>query len=121
MIKVVGLRKSFGAQEVLRGIDLEVPAGSITVIIGRSGGGKSVLLKHLLGLLRTDSGRIEVGGVDLTTLRGRALDEVRKRYGVVFQGGPLLAPMTCRDNGAFPRRGKARRSGAASPPQAGVA
>ena len=108
MIKVVGLRKSFHGQAVLRGIDLEVPAGSITVIIGRSGGGKSVFLKHLIGLLRPDSGKIEVGGVDLAGLRGRALDEVRKRYGVVFQGGALFDSMTCRENIAFPLREKTR-------------
>ena len=108
MIKVEGLRKSFHGQPVLRGVDLEVPAGSITVIIGRSGGGKSVFLKHLLGLLRPDSGRIEVGGVDLAALRGRALDEVRKRYGVVFQGGALFDSMTCRENVAFPLREKTR-------------
>jgi phospholipid/cholesterol/gamma-HCH transport system ATP-binding protein len=102
MIKVEGLRKSFHGQPVLQGIDLEVPDGSITVIIGRSGGGKSVFLKHLLGLLRPDSGRIEVGGVDLARLSGRRLDEVRKRYGVVFQGGALFDSMTCRDNIAFP-------------------
>jgi phospholipid/cholesterol/gamma-HCH transport system ATP-binding protein len=108
VIKVQGLRKSFHGQPVLRGIDLEVPAGSITIIIGRSGGGKSVFLKHLLGLLRPDAGRIEVGGVDVTGLRGRALDEVRKRYGVVFQGGALFDSMTCRDNVAFPLREKLR-------------
>jgi len=106
VIKVEGLRKSFHGQPVLRGIDLEVPDGSITVIIGRSGGGKSVFLKHLLGLLRADSGRIEVGGVDLARLSGRRLDEVRKRYGVVFQGGALFDSMTCRDNVAFPLREK---------------
>jgi len=106
MIKVVGLRKAFGGQSVLNGIDLEVPDGSITIIIGRSGGGKSVFLKHLLGLVRPDSGRIEVDGVDLTRLRGRALDEVRKRYGVVFQGGALFDSMTCRENVAFPLREK---------------
>jgi phospholipid/cholesterol/gamma-HCH transport system ATP-binding protein len=106
MIKVAGLRKSFGAQPVLRGVDLEVPDGSITAIIGRSGGGKSVFLKHLIGLLRPDGGRIEVGGVDLAGLRGRALDEVRKRYGVVFQGGALFDSMTCRENVAFPLREK---------------
>jgi phospholipid/cholesterol/gamma-HCH transport system ATP-binding protein len=93
---------------VLNGIDLEVPDGSITIIIGRSGGGKSVFLKHLLGLLRPDSGHIEVAGVDLTRLRGRALDEVRKRYGVVFQGGALFDSMTCGDNIAFPLREKLR-------------
>jgi phospholipid/cholesterol/gamma-HCH transport system ATP-binding protein len=112
MIKVTGLRKSFHGQTVLDGVDLEVPDGSITIIIGRSGEGKSVFLKHLLGLLRPDSGNIEVGGVDLTRLRGRALDEVRKRYGVVFQGGALFDSMTCRDNVAFPLREKFRISAA---------
>ena len=108
MIRVEGLRKSFHGQPVLRGVDLEVPDGSITVIIGRSGGGKSVFLKHLIGLLRPDSGRIEVDGVDLTRLRGEALDQVRKRYGVVFQGGALFDSMSCRDNVAFPLREKSR-------------
>jgi phospholipid/cholesterol/gamma-HCH transport system ATP-binding protein len=110
MIKVSGLRKSFHGHVVLDGLDLEVPAGSITIIIGRSGGGKSVFLKHLLGLLRPDSGRIEVDGVDVSRLRGRALDAVRKRYGVVFQGGALFDSMTCRDNVAFPLREKLRLS-----------
>jgi phospholipid/cholesterol/gamma-HCH transport system ATP-binding protein len=110
MIKVSGLRKSFHGHVVLDGLDLEVPAGSITIIIGRSGGGKSVFLKHLLGLLRPDSGHIEVDGVDVTRLRGRGLDEVRKRYGVVFQGGALFDSMTCRDNVAFPLREKLRLS-----------
>jgi phospholipid/cholesterol/gamma-HCH transport system ATP-binding protein len=108
MIKVSGLRKSFNGQPVLNGIDLDVPDGSITIIIGRSGGGKSVFLKHLLGLMRPDGGSIEVGGVDLARLRGRALDEVRKRYGVVFQSGALFDSMTCRDNVAFPLREKFR-------------
>jgi phospholipid/cholesterol/gamma-HCH transport system ATP-binding protein len=113
VIKVSGLRKSFHGQPVLRGVDLEVPDGSITIIIGRSGEGKSVFLKHLLGLLRPDSGRIEVDGVDVTGLRGRAMDEVRKRYGVVFQGGALFDSMTCRENVAFPLREKLRLSNAA--------
>jgi phospholipid/cholesterol/gamma-HCH transport system ATP-binding protein len=108
VIRVKGLRKSFHGQAVLRGVDLEVPDGSITIIIGRSGGGKSVFLKHLIGLLRPDGGSIEVNGVDLARLRGRALDEVRKRYGVVFQSGALFDSMTCRDNVAFPLREKFR-------------
>jgi phospholipid/cholesterol/gamma-HCH transport system ATP-binding protein len=108
MIKVSRLRKSFNGQPVLNGIDLDVPDGSITIIIGRSGGGKSVFLKHLIGLMRPDSGRIEVNGVDLGQLRGRALDEVRKRYGVVFQSGALFDSMTCRDNVTFPLREKFR-------------
>jgi len=108
VIKIENLRKSFGRQAVLRGIDLEVPTGSITVIIGRSGGGKSVLLKHLLGLLRPDSGQVIVDGLDVTHLRGRALDRVRERYGVVFQGGALFDSLTCEENVAFPLREKTR-------------
>ena len=106
MIKVEGVTKSFGAQPVLRGVDLEVPDGSITVIIGRSGGGKSVFLKHLLGLMRPDAGRVLIGGVEVTQLRGRALDRVRERYGVVFQGGALFDSLTCAENLAFPLREK---------------
>jgi phospholipid/cholesterol/gamma-HCH transport system ATP-binding protein len=108
VIKVDGLRKSFGQNHVLRGLDLEVPTGSITVIIGRSGGGKSVLLKHLIGLVHPDAGRIVVDGRDISRLRGRALDEVRRRFGVVFQGGALFDSMTCGDNIAFPLREKLR-------------
>jgi phospholipid/cholesterol/gamma-HCH transport system ATP-binding protein len=108
VIRIDGLRKSFGRQAVLRGVDLEVPVGSITIVIGRSGGGKSVLLKHLLGLLRPDGGRVEVDGVDLTGLSGRALDQVRARYGVVFQGGALFDSLTCGENVAFPLREKTR-------------
>jgi phospholipid/cholesterol/gamma-HCH transport system ATP-binding protein len=106
VIKVEGLRKSFHGQAVLRGIDLQVPDGSITIIIGRSGGGKSVFLKHLIGLMRPDSGRIEVDGVELGGLSARQMDDVRKRYGVVFQSGALFDSMSCRDNVAFPLREK---------------
>src|SRR2546421_11320236 len=74
------------------------------IIIGRSGGGKSVLLKHLLGLLRPDAGAVLVDGVDITKLRGEALDAVRRRYGVVFQGGALFDSMSVFDNVAFPLR-----------------
>jgi len=108
MVKVEGLRKSFGRQPVLRDLDLEVATGSITVIIGRSGGGKSVFLKHLIGLLRPDAGRVLVDGVEITQLTGRALDGIRRRYGVVFQGGALFDSMSCADNVAFPLREKFR-------------
>ena len=106
MIAVKGLRKAFGSQQVLRGVDLEVPTGTITIIIGQSGGGKSVLLKHLIGLLRPDSGTIAVDGMEISRLRRRALDAVRERYGVVFQGGALFDSMTCGENVAFPLREK---------------
>ena len=106
MIKVEGLTKSFGRQAVLRELSLEVATGTITIVIGRSGGGKSVFLKHLIGLVRPDAGRILVDGVDISRLRGRALDDIRRTYGVVFQGGALFDSMTCYDNVAFPLREK---------------
>ena len=93
---------------MLRGIDLEVPTGSITIVIGRSGGGKTVLLRHLLGLLRPDAGSILVDGVDITRLSAREPDAIRRRYGVVFQGGALFDSMTCAANVAFPLREKVR-------------
>jgi phospholipid/cholesterol/gamma-HCH transport system ATP-binding protein len=108
VIQIESLTKSFGRQPVLRGLSLDVPTGSITVIIGRSGGGKSVLLKHLIGLLYPDQGRVLVDGVEITSLRGRALDDVRRRYGVVFQGGALFDSLSCQENVAFPLREKLR-------------
>ena len=108
MIRIQGLRKSFGRQEVLKGVDLDVATGEIMIVIGRSGGGKSVLLKHLLGLMRPDAGAVLVDGVDITRLRGAALEAVRRRYGVVFQGGALFDSMPVFDNVAFPLREKTR-------------
>src|SRR5262249_24620756 len=108
MIKVEGLTKSFGLQKVLRELSLDVATGTITIVIGRSGGGKSVFLKHLIALLRPDAGRIVVDGVDISRLRGRELDAVRRTYGVVFQGGALFDSMSCFDNVAFPLREKVR-------------
>jgi phospholipid/cholesterol/gamma-HCH transport system ATP-binding protein len=106
VIRVQGLQKRFGAQPVLRGLDLDIATGEIMVVIGRSGGGKSVLLKHLIGLLRPEAGAVVVDGVDITRLRGRDLDRVRDRYGVVFQGGALFDSMSVYDNVAFPLREK---------------
>ncbi len=108
MIRVQNLHKSFGVQSVLRGLDLDVATGEIMVVIGRSGGGKSVLLKHLIGLLHADRGSIVVDGTDITRLRGAALDRIRQRYGVVFQGGALFDSMSVFDNVAFPLREKSR-------------
>ena len=106
MIRIQGLRKFFGRQPVLRSVDLDVATGEVMIIIGRSGGGKSVLLKHLLGLLRPDAGAVLVDGTDITKLRGAALEAVRRRYGVVFQGGALFDSMSVFDNVAFPLREK---------------
>jgi len=109
MIRVENLHKTFGHQPVLRGLNLEVATGEIMVVIGRSGGGKSVLLKHLIGLLHPDAGAIFVDGMDITRLRGAALDRIRERYGVVFQSGALFDSMSVFDNVAFPLREKSRR------------
>ncbi|HZE74128.1 MAG TPA: ABC transporter ATP-binding protein [Gemmatimonadales bacterium] len=108
MIRIQRLHKRFGRQPVLRGIDLDIATGEIMVVIGRSGGGKSVLLKHLIGLLRPDSGTVAVDGTEITRLRGGELDRVRARYGVVFQGGALFDSMSVAENVAFPLREKSR-------------
>jgi len=108
VIQVQGLHKRFGSQAVLRGLNLDIATGEIMVVIGRSGGGKSVLLKHLIGLLRPDAGTVAVDGTEITRLRGGELDRVRERYGVVFQGGALFDSMSVSDNVAFPLREKTR-------------
>jgi len=108
VIRIQQLHKRFGNQPVLRGIDLDIATGEIMVIIGRSGGGKSVLLKHLIGLLRPDAGTVAVDGTEISRLRGSELDRVRERYGVVFQGGALFDSMSVADNVAFPLREKTR-------------
>ena len=113
MIEVRDLWKSFNGQEVLRGLNLTVAEGELLVVIGRSGGGKSVLLRHLLGLLRPDRGEVRLDGTDLGRLSGRALDRLRERFGVVFQGGALFDSLTVLDNVAFPLREKTRLDAAA--------
>jgi phospholipid/cholesterol/gamma-HCH transport system ATP-binding protein len=103
-IRLDAVCKRFGAQEVLRGATLDVPRGAVTVVIGRSGTGKSVLLKHVLGLVRPDSGSIFVGDDDLTKLGTRELREVRFRFGMVFQNAALFDSMDVFENVAFPLR-----------------
>ncbi|MEP7071881.1 MAG: ATP-binding cassette domain-containing protein [Verrucomicrobiota bacterium] len=102
MISVRGLRKSIAGQEILRGIDLEVSVGETLVIIGRSGGGKSVLLKHLIGLLQPDAGEIRVTGQNITGMKERALRSVREKVGILFQSGALFDSLNVEDNLAFP-------------------
>ncbi|HTF92927.1 MAG TPA: ABC transporter ATP-binding protein [Verrucomicrobiae bacterium] len=108
MIRVVGLQKSFGGQQVLKGINLELETGKITTIIGGSGSGKTVLLKHLNALLRPDRGSVWVDGTDIIKLGERALNEIRRKFGVLFQGAALLDSMTLYENVAFPLREKTR-------------
>ena len=111
MIRVVDLHKTFGRQHVLKGVNLELEAGKITTIIGGSGSGKTVLLKHLNALLLPDRGGVFVDDQDITKLNQSALNEVRRKFGVLFQGAALLDSMTVYDNVAFPLREKTRLKG----------
>jgi phospholipid/cholesterol/gamma-HCH transport system ATP-binding protein len=104
MITLVDLHKSFGKQKVLDGIDLRIEEAKTTVIIGRSGGGKSVLLKHIIGLLRPDRGQVLVDGTDIAKLGDRDLNEIRKKFGMLFQDAALFDSMTVAENVAFPLR-----------------
>ncbi|MSQ77697.1 MAG: ABC transporter ATP-binding protein [Nitrospiraceae bacterium] len=108
MIKLVNVEKAFGRQQVLRGVTLEIPKGKLTTIIGRSGEGKSVLLKHIIGLLQPDRGEVWVNDVEISRLRGKALNDVRKQFSMLFQSAALFDSMTVFDNVAFPLREKLR-------------
>ena len=108
MIKIEGLWKSFGGMEVLRGVDLEIHDAETIVIIGRSGGGKSVLLKHLCALLKPDKGKVLVDGVDIVPLDEEELTPIRKQFGFLFQGAALFDSMSLYDNVAFPLREERR-------------
>lgn len=110
MIEVSGLHKSFGSQTVLNGLDLSIPAGEITAIIGPSGEGKSVLIKHLIGLLQPDSGRIEVDGESILGIGAAQLNRIREKFGMLFQNAALFDSMNVFDNVAFPLREKTKLS-----------
>jgi phospholipid/cholesterol/gamma-HCH transport system ATP-binding protein len=101
-IEVGDLRRRFGRQQVLDGVTLDFPAGKITTIVGPSGSGKTVLLKHLNLLLRPDSGKIVIDGVEVTHLGASGLDAVREKFGMLFQAGALFDSMSVFDNVAFP-------------------
>lgn len=103
-LAVSDLRKSMGTQEVLRGVDLEIKRGECVVILGQSGEGKSVLLKHLIGLIAPDSGSIRIDGEEIVGLSERRLNPVRRKLGVLFQDGALFDSMTVAENVAFPLR-----------------
>jgi phospholipid/cholesterol/gamma-HCH transport system ATP-binding protein len=110
MIVVEGLSKSFGEQLVLDRLDLEIATGKITAIIGPSGEGKSVLLKHLIGLLRPDSGSVKVDGEEITSMRRSELNRVREKFGMLFQNAALFDSLTVYENVAFPLQEKTRLS-----------
>lgn len=110
IIRIVDLRKSYGDQKVLDGINLDVEKGKITVIIGKSGEGKSVLLKHIIGLIKPDSGKLWVDGTEITGLKEKDLNEVRRKFGMLFQEAALFDSMNVYDNVAFPLREHAKIS-----------
>jgi phospholipid/cholesterol/gamma-HCH transport system ATP-binding protein len=111
-IRLEGVVKSFGKKKVLDGVDLEIAAGESMVIIGASGTGKSVTLKHIIGLMRPDAGRVVVDGVCIGDLDNRAITEFRARFGMAFQEGALFDSMNVFDNVAFPLRRLSHKSAA---------
>ena len=102
MIEVIDLYKSFNTNKVLTGINLKVPEGSTLVILGGSGSGKTVCMKHMIGLLKPDSGKVMVDGEDIVPLDAQALEVVRRKFGMVFQFAALFDSMTVYENVAFP-------------------
>lgn len=101
MIQVRDLKKSFGPQPILDGVSFGIEKGEALVIIGRSGGGKSVLLKHIIGLLQPDSGKVVIDGEDITQMTERELIRVRSKFGMVFQGAALFDSMNVAENVGF--------------------
>ena len=104
MIEVIDLHKTLGTQEVLCGVNLKVTSGHTHVILGRSGSGKSVLLKHLVGLFQPDAGRVLIDGENIAVLKERQLGPIRKKVGILFQSGALFDSMNVGENIAFPLR-----------------
>jgi len=104
IISIIGLTKSFVGKAVLRGIDLEIYSGESLVVLGGSGAGKSVFLKHLIGLLHPDDGHVIVDGIDITVAEPTVAIDLRKRFGMSFQEGALFDSMSVFDNIAFPLR-----------------
>jgi len=104
MIEITDLSKSFEDHKVLDHVNLTIQTGATMVIIGRSGCGKSVLLKHIIGLMKPDEGAVLIDGVDVTKLSGHSLDKLRLKFGMLFQGAALFDSMTVEENVAFPLR-----------------
>lgn len=108
MITIEDIYKSFNGFEVLRGASLQVDKGEIVALIGKSGYGKSVLMKHVAGLMKPDRGRVLVDGQDISRLKSKELGQLRSRFGFLFQGGALFDSLTVFDNVAFPLREKTK-------------
>jgi phospholipid/cholesterol/gamma-HCH transport system ATP-binding protein len=101
MIRIVDVHKAFGDNKVLRGVDLSIETGQTMVIIGQSGSGKSVLLKHLIGLITPDRGQIFLDGMEITRLKDDELQQVTRKVGMVFQGAALFDSMNVFENVRF--------------------
>lgn len=110
MITLHNIHKAFGEQVVLQGLNLSIPTGAITAVIGPSGEGKSVLIKHMIGLLSPDSGTVTIEGSDLATMSRSELNRFRERFAMVFQNAALFDSMTVYENMAFPLEEKTRLS-----------
>ncbi len=104
VIRVAGLTKQFGSQKVLQGINMDIYRGETVVIMGGSGCGKSTLLRHLIGSITPDEGRIELLGQDITKMEEPQMNEIRKKFGILFQSGALFNSMTVGENVALPLR-----------------
>ncbi|MCB2226013.1 MAG: ABC transporter ATP-binding protein [Desulfarculaceae bacterium] len=104
IIELVDIHKAFGSFKVLKGVNLSIPQGKTTVIIGRSGGGKSVMLKHMIGLIKPDQGQVLVKGNDIVRMGDHQLNQVRHSFGMLFQDAALFDSMNVMDNVAFPLR-----------------
>jgi phospholipid/cholesterol/gamma-HCH transport system ATP-binding protein len=104
MIQVVELHKMFGANKVLTGINVTIPEGKTCVILGGSGSGKTVLMKHMIGLLKPDEGKVLVDGEDIVPLGDAEMERVRRKFGMVFQAAALFDSMNVFENVAFPLR-----------------
>lgn len=110
IIELRKVQKSFGAERVLRSLDLSIPKDSVSVIMGRSGGGKSVLMKHIIGLIRPDQGQVIIDGQDIARLDERRLVPIRRKFGMLFQESALFDSMSVEDNVAFPLHEHTRKS-----------
>lgn len=104
LIEVRDLKQAIGGQEILRGVNIDIPRGETLVLLGQSGGGKSVFLRHLIGLMRPLSGSIRIEGEEIARLDERQLEPVRRKIGMLFQDGALFDSMSVFDNIAFPLR-----------------
>jgi phospholipid/cholesterol/gamma-HCH transport system ATP-binding protein len=106
VIRIEDLHRAFDGVQVLKGISCEIRKGEILALIGGSGHGKSVILKHVAGLLKPDRGRVLIDGIDVCSLGGRGLEQMRSRFGFLFQSGALFSSLSVFDNVAFPLREK---------------